>query len=252
MAYIKEWFKVIKNGELIGVVTEQSFARYSEKSGRSHICQAVNGEYVILNDKYYHDDWMFPINAKSYIDYENATVISISKKEYDILSSGEEMPVKNEIVKNPAEEILEKVSENEEVTIDFVRAKKFKELRHACTEAIEKGFDLMLADGLIHHFSMTDHDQLNLLQMEIELNNGSNDILYHADNELMQYFGIDDVQYILSAAKRWKDTNLALFNSLKNWINNLHDLETIDSITYDSEIPEMYRSEILKTLLYNI
>ena len=115
MAYIKEWFKVIKDGEFVGAVTEQSFARYSERSGRVHICKAIEGEYVVVNDRYFHDDWMLPVNPKSYMDYEKATVVSIDEKEYDILVAGEELPVKNEIVKIPAKEISKKVKSDKKI-----------------------------------------------------------------------------------------------------------------------------------------
>ena len=251
MAYIKEWFKVIKDGEFIGAVTEQSFARYSERSGRVHICQAIEGEYVIVNDRYYHDDWMLPVNPKSYMDYEKATVISINKKEYDILVAGEDAPVKNETAEIPAEEISKKVSETEEITVEFVREKKLKELSAMCNKAIEDGFSLVLSDGASHHFSMTSNDQLNLLEMEMSLAANGDSVPYHADGELTQYYGEADAKDILAASKRWKQYNLAYYNSLKNWISHLTDLETIDGITYESDIPEEYCSAVLIDLTSN-
>ena len=250
MAYIKEWFKVIKDGEFVGAVTEQSFARYSERSGRVHICKAIEGEYVVVNDRYFHDDWMLPVNPKSYMDYEKATVVSIGEKEYDILVAGEEPPVKNEIVKIPAEEISKKVSETDEVTVEFVQKRKLKELSATCEKAIEDGFSLVLSDGASHHFSMSILDQLNLanLQRALDLNE---DPIYHADGELMQFYSQEDAQDILIGANKWRTYNQALYNSLKNWINNLTDIETINKITYDSSIPEEYCSVVLLSLSEN-
>ena len=250
MAYIKEWFKVIKDGEFIGAVTEQSFARYSERSGRVHICQAIEGEYVIVNDRYYHDDWMLPVNSKSYMDYEKATVISINKKEYDILVAGEDAPVKNETAEIPAEEISKKVSETEEITVEFVREKKLKELSAMCNKAIEDGFSLVLSDGASHHFSMSITDQLNLANLQRALDSNE-DPVYHADGELMQFYSREDAQDILIGANKWRMYNQALYNSLRNWINNLTDIELIDKITYDSSIPEEYCSVVLLTLSEN-
>lgn len=250
MAYIKEWFKVIKDGEFIGAVTEQSFARYSERSGRVHICQAIDGEYVIVNDRYFHDDWMLPVNPKSYMDYEEATVVSIDEKEYDILVAGEEPPVKNETVEIPAEEISKKVSETEEITVEFVREKKLKELSATCEKAIEDGFSLVLSDGASHHFSMSIPDQLNLTNLQRALDSGE-DPIYHADGELMQFYSQEDAQDILIGANKWRTYNQALYNSLKNWINNLTDIETINEITYDSSIPEEYCSVVLLSLSEN-
>lgn len=250
MAYIKEWFKVIKDGKFVGAVTEQSFARYSERSGRVHICKAIEGEYVVVNDRYFHDDWMLPVNPKSYMDYEEATVVSIGEKEYNILVAGEEPPVKNEIVKIPAEEISKKVSETDEVTVEFIREKKLKELSATCEKAIEDGFSLVLSDGASHHFSMSIPDQLNLanLQRALDL---CEDPIYHADGELMQFYSQEDAQDILIGANKWRAYNQALYNSLKNWINNLTDIETINKITYDSSIPEEYCSVVLLSLSEN-
>lgn len=250
MAYIKEWFKVIKDGEIVGAITEQSFARYSEKSGRIHICKAIEGQYAILNDRYFHDDWMLPINPESYMDYEEATVISISEKEYDILSAGGEMPVENETVKIPAEENVKKLSETEEVTVEFIRNKKLKELSSACEKDIENGFSLVLSDGASHHFSMTQNDQLNMMNLQLALY-GGRDLIYHADGELTQFYSGADAMDILEGASRWSQYNRARYNSLKNWINNLTDIQLIDSITYDSDIPEEYCSTVLLTLSEN-
>ena len=250
MAYIKEWFKVIKDGEFIGAVTELSFARYSEQSGRVHICQAIEGEYAVVNDRYFHDSWMLPVNPKSYMDYEEAEVVSIGEKEYDILTAGEEAPVKNETAEIPAEEISKKVSETEEITAEFVRGRKLKELSAACKTAIEDGFSLVLSDGAPHHFSMSIQDQMNLidLQRALDLNE---DPVYHADGELMQFYSQEDAQDILIGANKWRTYNQALYNSLKNWINNLTDIEQIDEITYESSIPEEYCSVVLLSLTEN-
>lgn len=247
MAYIKEWFKVIKDGEFIGAVTDQSFARYSEQSGRLHICKAIDGQYAVVNDRYFHDDWMLPVNPKSYVDYEDAKVVSIREKEYDILNTDEEVPVKNETVKIPAEEISVKVSKIDEPTIEFVRKKKLIELSAACKKDIEDGFSLVLSDGASHHFSMSIEDQLNLADLQRALDSNE-DPVYHADGELMQFYSREDAQDILSVANKWKTYNQALYNSLKNWVNNLTDIEQVNNVSYDSSIPEEYCSVVLLTL----
>jgi len=250
MAYIKEWFKVIKDGKFIGAVTEQSFARYSEQSGRVHVCQAIDGQYVIVGDRYFHDSWMLPVNPKSYMNYEEAVVVSIKKKEYDILTAGAEEPAKNETVEIPAEDISKKVSETDEITVEFVRDKKLKELSGCCEKAIEDGFSLVLSDGASHHFSMTIEDQINLAGLQRALDSNE-DPVYHADGELMQFYSQEDAQDILVGASKWRTYNQALYNSLKNWIGHLTDINQINDIKYDSDIPEEYCSLVLITLADN-
>ena len=56
---------------------------------------------------------------------------------------------------------------------------------------------------------------------------------------------------ILSAAQRWKSYNIALYNSLKNWVNHINNIEAIDAVKYDSDIPEEYCTIVLQTLAEN-
>ena len=251
MALITEYFKIIRDGELVGTATDLDFARYIPESRRVHICQALSGQYAMADNVFYHDDWMLPVDPESYLDYTDAKVISIPKTEYDILQRAEEGIVKNETVKIPGEEISKKLSETGAVTLDVVRSSKLHQLSAACAKAIENGFSLVLSDGASHHFSMTSNDQLNLLEMEMSLAANGDSVPYHADGELTQYYGEADAKDILAASKRWKQYNLAYYNSLKNWISHLTDLETIDGITYESDIPEEYCSAVLIDLTSN-
>lgn len=250
MAYIQQWFKVIVNSVIIGTTTDQSFARYSEKSGRIHICNAMDGQYIVLNDHFYRDSWMLPPNPDDHTEFEEATVISINEKEYDILSKTDvDKPIN--VVQTDEPKIIEKPLKQEDiVTIEFVRNRKLDELKTACEKAIVDGFDLVLSDGVSHHFSMSLQDQMNLidLQRALDLNE---DPVYHADGELMQFYSVEDAQDILIGATKWKNYHIALFNSLKNWINSVDDMEVIDSIKLDSEIPEQYCTVVLQNLTEN-
>jgi len=252
MAYIAEWFKVIRDDKLLGVVTDQSFARYSVKSGRLHICKAIDGQYLFLNDRLYRDDWMLPLDPEAPVKYESATVISISEKEYDILNKvdvSEPVNISDLPVGEP--DIVEKVpKETEKVTIEFVRERKLKELSEVCQTTIENGFSLVLSDGASHHFSLSREDQLNLVDLQRALNL-NDDLIYHADGELMQFYSQEDALDILIGAKKWKNYNLTLYNSYKNWINSIGDISVIDSITYESEIPDEYCTAVLEHLTEN-
>ena len=253
MAYIAEWFKVIKDGKLLGVVTDQSFARYSDKSGRLHICKAMNGQYLVLNDHFYRDDWMLALSPNANVEFEDATIVSITEKEYDILNKiGVTEPVEIDSLYNtePEEKPAKAPKETETVTVEFVRKRKLEELSAACRLTIEGGFSLVLSDGASHHFSMSQNDQLNLADLQRALDE-NDDLIYHADGELMQYYNHEDAIDILVGARKWKGYNLALYNSFKNWINSLEDISVIDAITYDSEIPDAYCTSVLQTLTEN-
>ena len=251
MAYITSWFKIIKDEELIGVTTNQTFARYSSEFGRVHVCDVVNAQYLIFNDKFYRDDWMLALDPNSYVSYEIAKIISISEKEYDILSKtdSEVEPLNVNLVDE--EVVSEKSKSIEEiVTIDAVRSNKISELSKVCEKTIENGFDLVLCDGVSHHFSMTQMDQINLINLELALDRGE-DVMYHADGELIQYYNEEDANAIISGAHKWSMYNRTLFNSFKHWINNLNNISEISAITYDSEIPDEYCTNALQTLTEN-
>lgn len=253
MALILEWFKVIKDEKFIGAVTDQSFARYSPKSGRIHICKAIDGQYIVVDGKYYRDEWMLPLDPNSYAEWEPATVVSISEKEYDILvnvPAGEPLVVGKLINTESADTHEKEPKEAEVATVEYVRARKLKQLSAECNAMIENGFDLVLDDGVTHHFSLTVQDQLNLLDLQRALNEG-NDLVYHADGELTQFYSEEDARDILAGATKWKQYNLALYNSLKNWINSIEDISVIDAIDYDSEIPEEYCTAVFQTLTDN-
>lgn len=251
MAIIAEWFKVICKDQFIGAVTDQSFARYSEKSGRVHICRAIDGQYIIVNDRYYRDSWMLPVSPDSPVEYELATVVSIPESEYDILSRNTSLPKTETPVLDTGVSEKSADPKNTDIpTINFVRKRKLEELSAECRKSIEDGFSLVLSDGASHHFSMSIPDQLNLVNLQRALDSNE-DPVYHADGELMQFYSREDAQDILIGANKWTTYNQALYNSLKNWINNLTDIETIDKITYDSSIPEEYCSVVLTTLSDN-
>ena len=251
MAYINEYFKIEKEGTFIGTATDQNFARYSEKGKRVLICQAVDGEYVICNDRYYRDDWMLPLKKESYAQYENAKVSSITKQEYDILAKGlDSTPeIRNDEKEEPEANVSAGVSYSE-ATAEFVRNRKIQELSDICNKIIEDGFSLVLSDGASHHFSMSMRDQINLITLQQALMFG-HDMIYHADNELEQFYSAEDALMILDGSRKWKNYHIALFNSFKNWIKQLNDISVINSITFDSEIPEEYCTSVLISLSEN-
>lgn len=252
MAFITKWFKIVKDEKLLGAVTEQSFARYSPTSKRVHICKVIEGQYLFLNDRYYHDDWMLPVDLECNLPYEEAKIVSISEKEYNIIIRAEDIEqIDTEALNNSEPEIIKKEPEVTEVaTVEYVRERKLKELSAVCSKTIEDGFDLVLSDEVSHHFSMSFEDQINLINLELALDRHE-DVIYHADGELAQYYGEEDAHSIVSGAHMWSQYNRALFNSFKSWINDLNDIETIDSITYDTEIPDEYCSVVLQTLTDN-
>jgi len=53
-----------------------------------------------------------------------------------------------------------------DITTEYVREGKIKEMSTMCRRTIENGFDLNLR-GETHHFSLSTQDQLNLMNLSI-------------------------------------------------------------------------------------
>ena len=73
-------------------------------------------------------------------------------------------------------------------------------------------------------------------------------IPYHADGEEMTFYTNEEINQIISAANELKNYNMAYFNSLKAYINSLDTIEAIATITYETPIPDEYKSDVLRVL----
>lgn len=248
------YFKLIKDNTFIGVVTRRDFRKYQHKHNILLICNEEKGQYVQFNDKLYHDDWMVPVTTDK-VKYETLKVINILKEEYDTLCSAiatdketRIIPEENDIIMTTAEDNIEK---KEDVTVEYVKDIKIKEMNKICNDTIIKGFDIALSDGQTHHFSLTLEDQMNILNLSYLINSGQTVIPYHADGESCKLYSASDIKKIITHSINFKNWNIAYFNSLKSYINSLDDIKSINEIKYGTDIPEKYENDIFK-ILYKI
>jgi len=131
-------------------------------------------------------------------------------------------------------------------SIDFIRSSKLTELSRACRAAIESGIDLEL-HGETHHFSLTTQDQLNLMSLSATAQ--TQDLIpYHADGELYTYYTAEEINSIVKAANDYKVYHTAYYNSLKAYVNALTTIEEIAAVTYGTEVPDEYKSDVLRVL----
>ena len=71
----------------------------------------------------------------------------------------------NDVHEEPHEEPIPEVIDDEpNITLEYVREAKLKQMSTACKHTIENGFDLIIR-GETHHFSLTTQDQLNLMNL---------------------------------------------------------------------------------------
>lgn len=246
-----KYYKIICDSKFIGVGTDLDMRRYQLKHRILLICTPEQAQYIQNKDSLYRAQWMLPegINDVSAI---SATVIEITESEYNSLysaiESGEDIPIDNDDNQNKEndEPVIDK---DTEITVEFIREQKINEMSVACSNIITSGFDVVLSDNESHHFSLTTQDQLNLITLTTLMASGETSIPYHADGELCKFYSTDDITAISSGATNFKTYHVSYFNSLKSYIESLNDIEKISAITYGSEIPSEYMSDVLKVLI---
>lgn len=253
------YYKLLSDTTFIGIASTNSFRKYQSKHNIILRSNEQYGSYIYCNGKLYRDSWMIPPKT-NIISYEIADVIEISEDEYNALKfaieSNEEIETitqeedteETEVIENDTNE--DEISEEStDVSLEFVKSSKIKEMSIACRKAITDGFDITLSDNISHHFSLTVQDQLNLLTISSEILSGETEIVYHADGEVCKYYSVEDATAIVNVATKHKTYHTTYYNSLKVYINSLDNITDISNIEYGVEIPEEYQSDILKSLI---
>ena len=243
------YFKVINDDKIIGVVTEVDFCRYQTKHGVILLTDIDHGEFVMLNEVLYRDNWL-KLPPVTTIDYVEAKITRIEQDEYDALAEAlkteEEIVVKEE----PEEPVELEIQPEDTTTIDYIIDMKVKEMRRECHNVITNGVDVQLSDGNTYHFSMAIEDQINLQNLVIRAQSNENDSFpWHDDNGLCKFYSSADILLIYNEFEELKTYHTTYFNSLKHYILSLTDINDVKEIQYGITVPDEYQSEVLKHLL---
>lgn len=240
-----KYFKIVINDKPIGAVSSDDFIFRTPFGAFNHTNEHF-GELVEYGHQFYRATWMVGVTYE--VPYTEAAILPITEDEYKIFTRAKEA---DEAIDNIDDEPIE---EEEQATIDpvkqnsieYIRAAKIREMSSACRKAIESGFDLEVRDET-HHFSLDTQDQLNLISLNAMAQTDSL-IPYHADNEICIFYTADEIKAIVAAANKFKIYHTTYYNALKSYINALNDMAVISEITYGMDIPEEYKSDVLKTL----
>ncbi len=231
------FYKVFYNNELKGIGSSQNFLFYQKAHNILLVSNEQVGEYFQLKTgELVRDTWLQPVKNLE-IKYIMGSIVEISANEYyqleELLQSGE--VIQSEPSENIKEETqpIENVDISEdEITLEAAKDSKINKLKKECSNAIERGFDLVL-DNVTYHFSLTLEDQINLNSISIEILQGKESFIYHADNELNKTYSKEEMQLIINTAAEFKQMHLDYFNTIKSYINSLDSLEQIVSIEYN-------------------
>ena len=134
-------------------------------------------------------------------------------------------------------------------TLEEIKAAKKQEIGEACDKIIYEGMDVTLTNGSTEHFSLTDHDQLNLFGKQVQLAAGAEQLEYHSDGQPCKYYSAADMRLIIAAAMQHVSYHTTYCNAVNMWIAGCETAEEIQKIHYGAEIPEQYQSDVLKAYI---
>lgn len=134
-------------------------------------------------------------------------------------------------------------------TLEELQAAKKREISQACENAIYSGVDVKLSDGSTEHFSLTEHDQLNLFGKQVQLAAGTTELEYHADGQPCRYYSAKDMQIITSMAMAFVSYHTTYCNAVNMWIAGCETADEIQQIYYGADVPEQYQSDVLKAYI---
>lgn len=146
----------------------------------------------------------------------------------------------------------EPAPEPEPPTLDEIKASKKAEISAICEQVIYSGVDVTLSDGELHHFSLTEKDQLNLFGKQAQMAAGAKQFEYHADGQPCQYYSREDMENIIGAAMWYVSYHTTYCNALNMWLTGCETAEEVQEIFYGADVPEEYRSEVLNAYLIQI
>ena len=142
--------------------------------------------------------------------------------------------------------------QKEPESLEEWQASKKQEVSAACEAIIYAGVNVTLTDGAVEHFSLTEHDQINLFGKQAQLAAGAEQVEYHADGQPCRYYPAADMRTIIEAAMFHVSYHTTYCNALNVWLAACQTVEEVKEIFYGADVPEEYQSEVLKAYLLQI
>ena len=238
---------MINGKNFVGIATTYDFVRIQRKHNIIVSCSEDEAQFILYKETLYRDEWLSPVSGVN-ANYLDVSIEEISEEEYssikETLDSGEDIYIEQQ----QEEEIIIEQPE-EDVTVEYIKDVKLAEMSAICNRIIVAGFDAILSDEKVHHFSLSIQDQLNLITLSAMASSGETQIPYHADGELCKLFSVEDITTIVNTATAFKTYHITYYNSLKSYIESMDTIDKISNVTYGMVIPNEYQSDILKSLL---
>lgn len=138
----------------------------------------------------------------------------------------------------------------DEPTIEELKSQKISEMEIAKSQIIENGIDVELLDGTQKRFPLDNKSLLYMMGLQSMVAEGQEQIPWHTDdeNEPCEFYSNYDMKTIMSTALSFIMYNETRIRDLTRYINSLTDKESVQAITYNTEIPKEFQSEVLQTM----
>lgn len=138
-----------------------------------------------------------------------------------------------------------------EPTLEEVQETKVQEMNDIQQSIIQQGVKVTLTDGIVEHFTLTEHDQTSLMGLQSQVAAGEEMIPWHTSNqaEHCKFYSNADMALITTTAMSYVTWHVTYFRDLRIYIRSLTTKEEVENIMYGMDIPEEYRSEPLKAMI---
>ena len=229
------FLKIVYNSIVIDILDNPKWVLWARRSARFVETDPSTANGIVASDgTVYHLAGRDGFEGRS---EESKSVIPVEIQESEFNS------LKAQIVDKAVN------SSGEEISIQTLIENKIAEMSQCCEGEITKGFDIVLSDGISHHFSLQITDQIKISKLNDRAMAGESFLPYHADNEPCKIYSADDIRAINSAMEYIVEYQTTYFNSLKMYISGMTSKDDIINVTYGAEIPDGYRSEVLSMMI---
>lgn len=124
--------------------------------------------------------------------------------------------------------------------IDEIREIKINMMSSICQSVIENGIDV---NG--EHYSLTAHDQLNIMNLESQARiNPNKPLPYHADGEMCRLYSAEEIIILAESAASWISYWSTYFNHLKAEIIKMTDIDEIISVKFGQSLSDVNDASI--------
>lgn len=123
--------------------------------------------------------------------------------------------------------------------LPIIKNQKINELRVANDSAIDAGTTVTLSTGE-ESFTYSLADQSNISEMYYAVLGGAEKYSYHQNGGNCRMFDAKDIVVLYSTLSMYKTGLLTYYNQLKQYINSLSDIDSINNVVYGQELTGEY------------